>query len=146
MAATVLVVDYDPADRALWKTLLEARGHRVVTARDGRGALKECARQRPDLILLGMLLPGLDGLEVCRRLKRNHAARLTPVVLVNGHTTTGDPVWGLQAGADAVLSKRVCDSRLCTHVDLVLNLKAFVDRQAESVLLSLARSMEEKDP
>ena len=147
MAATVLVVNHDPADRALWKTLLEARGYRVVTARNGRGALKEFARLRPDLVLLGVLLPGLDRFEVCRRLnKTNAAARLTPVVLVDSHTATGDPVCGLQAGADAVLSKGVCGSRLCAHVDLVLNLKAFVDRQAGSVLLSLARSIEEKDP
>lgn len=146
MAATVLVVNHDPADCALWKTLLKARGYRVVTARDGRGALKEFARLRPDLVLMGGLLPSLDRFNLCRRLKTNAAARLTPIVLVNDRTPAGDPVCGLPVGADAVLSKRVCGSQLAAQVDLVLNLKAYVDRQAESALLSLARSIEEKDP
>lgn len=148
MSATILVVDDNGAVRELLAELLRVQGFTVHTASDGDSALAEFSRCQPDLVLLDVVMPGLDGFEVCRLLKQNPEHRLVPVVLVTGLSATGDRVRGIEAGADDFLTKPVDRSELFARVRSLLSLKAHTDEleRAESVLYALARSIEGKDP
>src|SRR5712691_5025059 len=148
MPGKFLVVDDDAANRELLRDSLVAEGLEVVTAPDGRSSLEEFARLKPDLVLLDVNMPFLDGFEVCRRLKSNPETRLTPVVLVTGLTGREDRVRGIKSGADGFLSKPVDHSELLAHVRSLLSLKAHTDEleRAELVLFALARCIEGKDP
>ena len=148
MSATILVVDDNAAVRELLAELLRVQGFEVMIASDGEAALAEFSRQQPDLILLDVVMPGLDGFEVCRRLKQDPEHRLTPVVLVTGLSATEDRVRGIEAGADDFLSKPVDRTELFARVRSLLSLKAHTDEleRAEAVLFALARSIEGKDP
>lgn len=148
MSAKILVVDDNVAVRELLAELLRVQGFEVMTASDGQAALAEFSRQQPDLILLDVVMPGLDGFEVCRRLKQDPEHRLTPVVLVTGLSATEDRVRGIEAGADDFLSKPVDRTELFARVRSLLSLKAHTDEleRAEAVLFALARSIEGKDP
>ncbi|HZE81182.1 MAG TPA: HD domain-containing phosphohydrolase [Candidatus Polarisedimenticolia bacterium] len=144
----ILIVDDDAANRELLESVLELTGFSVTSAGDGRQALMEFERISPDLVLLDVQMPILDGFEVCRKLKSNSGTRLTPVVLVTALSATEDRVRGLEAGADDFLIKPVDRSELLARVRSLLSLKAFTDEleQAETVLFSLALSIEGKDP
>jgi response regulator RpfG family c-di-GMP phosphodiesterase len=148
MAGKILVVDDDAANRELLEEFLVAEGLDVVTAPDGRSSLEAFARLAPDLVLLDVNMPFINGFEVCRRLKSNPDTRLTPVVLVTALSATDDRVRGIKVGADGFLSKPVDRSELLAHVRSLLSLKAYTDEleRAESVLFALARSIEGKDP
>jgi two-component system, cell cycle response regulator len=104
MPGKILVVDDDAVNRELLEEFLRAEGLEVVTASDGRSSLEEFARTKPDMVLLDVSMPLVDGFEVCRRLKSNSETRLTPVVLVTALSATEDRVRGIQAGADGFLS------------------------------------------
>ena len=103
---------------------------------------------RPDLILLDILMPGLDGFEVCRRIKATPEGRLTPVVLITGLSATEDRIKGINAGADDFLCKPIDINELLARTRSLLRLKQYTDEleNAESVLLSLAHSIEARDP
>jgi DNA-binding response OmpR family regulator len=144
MPGKILVVDDDAVNRELLGEFLQAEGPEVVTAPDGRRSLQEFARVKPDLVLLDINMPFLDGFEVCCRLKSNPDTRLTPVVLVTALTATADRVKGIKAGADGFLSKPFDQSELLAHVRSLLSLKAYTDERerAESALFALARKIE----
>lgn len=148
MTGTILTIDDDPAFRNLLASLLRMHGFTVVTAHDGEDGLSVFARHQPDLVLLDVDMPRMNGFEVCRRLKQHPDSRLTPVVLVTGLAATDDRVRGLEAGADDFLSKPVDRNELLARVRSLISLKAYTDEleRAESVLFALARSIEAKDP
>jgi len=147
MARPILVIDDEPANRALLKELLSAEGYAVAGAPDGRSALEEFPRLQPDLVLLDVLMPDLDGLEVCRRLKSNPDTRLTPVLLVTSLTDAKDRLRGIEAGADGFISKPVDVNELLPRVRSLLSLKTYTDEleRVEKVLFTLARSIEARD-
>lgn len=144
----ILVVDDNEALRGLLAEILHLHGFNTSMLGDGQAALKAVATQPPDLILLDVNMPGLDGFEVCRRIKSNPDTRLIPVVLVTGLSATQDRVRGIEAGADDFLSKPVDRNELIARVRSLLSLKAYVDEleSAETVLFALAQSIEGKDP
>src|SRR5207253_6109374 len=144
----ILIADDHEASLAGLQGLLSLEGFRVVTARDGEAALEEFGRLRPDLVLLDVRMPKLNGIEVCRRLKSNPDTRLVPVVLITGMTATEDRVAGIEAGADDFLTKPVDREQLTARVRSLLRQKAYTDEleRAESVLFGLARRIEGKDP
>jgi len=148
MTQTILIADDDAANRELLESVLELSGFSVASVGDGRQALIEFERTSPDLVLLDVQMPNVDGFEVCRKLKSNPGTRLTPVVLVTALSATQDRIRGLEAGADDFLIKPVDRSELLARVRSLLSLKAFTDEleQAETVLFSLAQSIEGKDP
>jgi putative two-component system response regulator len=148
MQGKILVIDDDPAEREMLETFLSNNGFEVFTASDGQRGLLEFGRTQPDVVLLDITMPKVNGFEVCRRLKANPDTRLTPVVLVTGMTATQDRILGHQAGADDFLSKPVDLIELLARVHSLVSLKAFTDEleRAESVLFALARSIEGKDP
>lgn len=148
MPETILIADDHESSLAGLEGLLSLEGFQVVTARDGKAALAEFQRLRPDIVLLDVNMPGLNGIEVCRSLKSNADTRLVPVVLITGLTATQDRVAGIEAGADDFLTKPVDREQLKARVRSLLKQKAYTDEleRAESVLFALARSIEEKDP
>ncbi|MBI4483967.1 MAG: response regulator [Acidobacteria bacterium] len=148
MMRTILIADDEQANRKLLEELLRGEGYQVAAAVDGQRALEEFGRLQPDLVLLDVMMPHLDGWEVCRRLKGNPETRLTPVVLVTGLSATEDRIRGIEAGADDFLTKPFDRSELLARVHSLLSLKAYTDEleRAESVLFALARSVEARDP
>lgn len=148
MSGKILVVDDESAARAALETLLRREGFEVRDASDGATALAECAAFRPDLILLDILMPGIDGFEVCRRIKTTPETRLIPVVLITGLSATEDRIQGINAGADDFLSKPIDLNELLARSRSLLRLKQYTDEleNAEAVLCSLAQSIEARDP
>lgn len=148
MPLQTLVVDDDPANRELLTEFLLEGGLSVVSAHDGEVGLKEFERLRPDLVILDVQMPGLDGFELCRRIKSSPETRLIPVLLVTALSAVEDRIKGIDAGADDFLTKPVERSQLLARTRSLLSLKSFTDEleRAESVLFALARSIEGKDP
>ncbi|HKV03947.1 MAG TPA: HD domain-containing phosphohydrolase [Candidatus Acidoferrales bacterium] len=148
MFERILIVDDESAARIALATLLRREGFEVSDASGGEAALVQCASFRPDLILLDIVMPGMDGFEVCRRIKATPETRLTPVVLITGLTTTEDRIKGINAGADDFLSKPIDINELLARSRSLLRLKQFTDEleNAEGVLFSLAYSIEARDP
>src|SRR5262249_26592236 len=133
---TILIADDEPAFRDYLGTLLRTQGFRVEAAGDGVQALEMFAQHQPDLVLLDIEMPHVDGLEFCRRLKQNPEPRLVPVVLVTGLTASEDRIRGIEVGANDFLSKPVDRNELMARVKSLLSLKAYTDEleRAESVL------------
>jgi two-component system cell cycle response regulator len=127
MSARILVVDDIPANVRLLEAKLSAEYFEVVTASDGPSALEAAAAKAPDLILLDVMMPGMDGFEVARKLKDNPKTRHIPVVMVTALSDTSDRVKGLDAGADDFLSKPVNDVALFARVRSLSRLKLMID-------------------
>lgn len=127
MTARVLVVDDVPANLRLLEARLLAEYFDVVTALNGQEALDICASGQIDVILLDVMMPGMDGFEVCRRLKRDAALAHIPVIMVTALDQVEDRVRGLEAGADDFLSKPVNDLQLMTRVRSLVRLKMLTD-------------------
>ncbi|NIM48213.1 MAG: response regulator [Gemmatimonadales bacterium] len=148
MSPKVLVVDDDAGVRKSLAKLLRAEGYRVTAEADGMSALRTVKRLDPDVILLDVRMPELDGVEVCRRLKAKPETRLTPVVLMTGLSVADDRARGRAAGADDFLPKPPERIELLARVESLARIKSYADQlaHAEAALLTLARSIEAKDP
>ena len=148
MPGKILIVDDESPARMALETLLRREGYDVRDAANGAIALVACTDFKPDLILLDILMPGMDGFEVCRRIKATPETRLTPVVLITGLSDTEDRIRGINAGADDFLSKPIDINELLARTRSLLRLKQYTDEleNAEVVLFSLALSIEARDP
>jgi twitching motility two-component system response regulator PilH len=104
-APKVLVVDDSWTDLTLIATPLREGGFEVVTAADGDEALEMVGSERPQCVVLDVVLPKQNGFQVCRKLKQSEASRHIPVILVSGKNTPLDKKWGLQQGADLYITK-----------------------------------------
>src|SRR5215510_9620214 len=127
MTARVLVVDDVPANVKLMEARLSAEYFDVVTALSGQEALAICERAECDVVLLDVMMPDMDGFEVCRRVKANPATHHIPVVMVTALDQPSDRVKGLQAGADDFLTKPVSDVALIARVRSLTRLKMLTD-------------------
>src|ERR1700719_2162253 len=127
MSAGFLVVDDVPANVKLLEARLSAEYFDVLTACNGAEALAVCARAECDIILLDVMMPDMDGFEVCRRLKTNPATHYIPVVMVTALDSPADRVRGLDAGADDFLTKPVSDLVLIARVRSLTRLKMMTD-------------------
>ncbi|KUO61247.1 MAG: diguanylate cyclase response regulator [Alphaproteobacteria bacterium BRH_c36] len=127
MSARVLVVDDIPANVKLLEARLSAEYFHVLTAYSGMEALDICANDRVDVVLLDVMMPGIDGFEVCRRLKQSAATQHIPVVMVTALDQPSDKVQGLECGADDFLTKPVDDIALITRVKSLARLKTLND-------------------
>ena len=144
---TVLVVDDDASIRQLFERWLLAQGYSVVTAADGEEALEVIRQQPPDVVLLDVAMPKLTGIEVCRRIKRDGATRLMPVILVSAVDGVADRIEGFAAGADDFLSKPPDSGELLTRVGAVVRVKRYTDDldSAASIITTLATMIESRD-
>jgi DNA-binding response OmpR family regulator len=103
--ARILVVDDSPTEISLISAPLLAGGYDVITAGDGEEAISKAARERPDLILLDVVLPRLNGFQVCRTLKRAPESSHIPVIMLTGKSQPSDRFWGMKQGADEYVTK-----------------------------------------
>jgi putative two-component system response regulator len=138
--ARVLVVDDDEGAAALLKRLLVREGYAVDTASDGASALAAIATSLPDVILLDVIMPDVDGFELCRRLKNQTATRLTPVIMVTSLSERERRIEGADVGADDYLTKPVDAGELLARVRSLVRLKRYTDDldSASSILMALA--------
>ena len=147
-AGNIVVIDDTDVSAEVLRRLLLRDGYAVDVARDGESGLDLVRRSTPDLVLLDVMMPGIDGFEVCRRLKSDPTTRLTPIILVTTLDGRDDRIRGMDAGADDFLTKPVDGMELRARVRALLRLKRFTDEldSAEAVILSLARTVEARDP
>jgi len=147
LEGTVLVVDDDPHTRAVLMQLVTDVGCQVRAAGDGAECLQVVGATPPDLILLDVQMPGVDGFACCQALKSNPTTRLIPVVLVTGLDSVEDRVRGIEAGADDFLSKPAHRAELLARIRSLLKVKRLNEslESAENVIFALARAIEAKD-
>jgi adenylate cyclase len=149
----ILVVDDDPTNLEVLRVRLSAQGYEVVTAVDGEDALRRARELKPDLVLLDVMMPNLDGISVLKELKGDITLRYIPVILVTAKADTRDIVRGLEAGGDDYLTKPFEQAALVARVRSLLRIKELHDtaqlqaaqlkKQTEQ-LLSWNRSLEER--
>src|SRR5467141_397172 len=123
MLARILVVDDNEVNVELLVVMLASEHYVVSTAFDGFEALAKIAAEKPDIVLLDVMMPDLDGFETCRRIKANPAIAHIPVVMVTALSDVADRVKGLEAGADDFLTKPINDVALMARVRSLLRLK-----------------------
>ncbi len=144
----ILVVEDDPASRILMTHVLQNANYRVLALGDGEAALAAVGSERPDLVVLDLGLPGMDGLEVCTRLRSDPRNATLPILMLTARAQVDDIVVGLGAGADDYLAKPFRQPELLARIQSALRLRAALVRMetAHAVVASLANAVEAKDP
>lgn len=120
MGQTILLIEDNEQNRYLVTFLLESRGHTVVSAAEGPEGIELAATLRPDLILLDIQLPSMDGYTVTRELRRREAMRATPIIAVTSYAMLGDRDKALAAGCDGYLEKPIDPATFVTDVERFL--------------------------
>ena len=127
MKGRILVVDDQRANVEILAEVLQAPGYEVQTAADGEAALRQIAGEAPDLVVCDILMPGMDGYELCRRLRADPSTTLLPVILVTSLDPQAERLHGIEAGADDFLSKPVNWEELAARVKSLLRIKGLQD-------------------
>lgn len=117
----ILIVEDEESLLKLESILLTTRGYNVTGVSDGLTALREVEENRPDLVLLDIMMPGIDGFEVCRRLKENSNTKDIPVVMLTAKKSSADQARGLEVGADAYVTKPFKSGRIIEIIEGLLN-------------------------
>jgi DNA-binding response OmpR family regulator len=120
MATKILVVDDELESLKLIGLMLQRRGYEIIAARSGRQALEKALSDNPDLVILDVMMPDMDGYEVCRRLRASPTTASVPVIMFTAKTMVDDKVTGFQAGADDYLTKPVHPEELASRIEAVL--------------------------
>jgi adenylate cyclase len=131
MAEKILVVDDTPVNVKLLADLLTVKGYDVVTAAAGAEALEKIAKERPGLVLLDVMMPGMSGYDVCRKIRENPDTAMLPVVMVTALDPLKERVKGIEAGADDFLTKPINQPELLARVKSLLRIKLLHDELAE---------------
>ena len=126
--ACILCVDDEPANLSLLEAMLSPRGYDVVTASNGQDALEKIQAGGIDLCLLDVMMPAMDGFEVCKRIKGDEAHRNVPVVLVTAYTDRENRIRGIQAGAEDFISKPLDTGEVLARVKMLLHVQSLHDR------------------
>jgi class 3 adenylate cyclase/CheY-like chemotaxis protein len=142
MPARILIADDQPMNRDILQTRLSANGYVTLTAADGDEALALARAERPDLILLDIMMPKLDGIAVCQAIKADSTLPFTPIILVTAKADSRDVVAGLDAGADEYLTKPVDQAALVARVRSMLRIKALHDTVREQTARLEAQAAE----
>ncbi|HSF32952.1 MAG TPA: response regulator [Candidatus Tectomicrobia bacterium] len=138
----LLIADDQPMNIDILQTRLAVHGYDILTAADGEEALSMARAQLPDLILLDIMMPKMDGLEVCHRLKGDNTLPFMPIIMVTAKADTKDIVAGLEAGADEYLTKPVDQAALVARVKSMLRIKALHDTVQEQAARLEAQSLQ----
>jgi two-component system cell cycle response regulator len=150
MTARILVVDDVPANVKLLEVRLLAEYFEVLTAFNGADAIEICENGKVDVVLLDVMMPGMDGFEVCRRLKADRATSHIPIVMVTALDQVSDRIRGLESGADDFLTKPVNDLQLLTRVRSLVRLKMLTDelrlRASTTRNIGIEELLGKKDP
>ena len=144
---SVLIVDDVAGNARLVESLLAPDGYAVRTVGDGAEALRVVRAEPPDLLLMDVMMPDVDGFEACRAIKQDPNTRLIPVVLVTSLDDTASRIRGIEAGADDFVSKPFNAPELRARIRSLLRIKSYTDDldSAESVIVSLALTIEARD-
>ena len=137
----ILIVDDNATNVKILQTRLRREGYEVITAADGEAGLAAAREQTPDLILLDVMMPKLDGIEVCRRLRADPAFPFTPIIMVTAMADSKDVVAGLEAGGDEYLTKPVDHAALAARVRSMLRIKRLHD-QVEALVADEVKALE----
>jgi class 3 adenylate cyclase len=140
--ARILVADDNPDNLEIFRARLAAHGYEILTANDGEAALAIAEGQKPDLILLDVMMPKLDGIEVCRHLKADASVPFMPIIMATAKAGSQDIVAGLEAGADEYLTKPVDQPALVARVKSMLRIKALHDQVQEQAAQLEAQAVE----
>ncbi|MFN0071264.1 MAG: adenylate/guanylate cyclase domain-containing protein [Chloroflexota bacterium] len=133
----ILIADDNPMNVDILQARLSAQGYDIVTASEGEAALRAAREHCPDLVLLDVMMPKMDGLEVCRQIKSDPTMPFTPIILVTAKAETADVISGLDAGADEYLPKPVDQGALVARVRSMLRIKELHDQvKVQSAQLS----------
>ncbi len=127
----ILIVDDNAANRDILETRLAIHGYEIFTASDGEAGLALARERRPDLILLDVMMPKMDGIEVCQHLKKDSDLPFIPIILVTAKSDPKDVVAGLEAGADEYLTKPVDQTALVSRVKSMIRIKSLYDQTKE---------------
>ena len=141
----ILIVDDEPINLDILQTRLSVHGYEILTATNGEEALAIATAQRPDLILLDIMMPKMDGIDVCRHLKADPSLSFMPIILVTAKADSKDVVAGLEAGADEYLTKPVDQAALVARVKSMLRIKALHDTGQEQAARLEAQSQQLAD-
>jgi adenylate cyclase len=131
MPEKILVVDDVPVNVKLLADLLTIKGYAVVTAANGAEALVKVEKDRPGLVLLDVMMPGMSGYDVCRKIRENPATAMLPIIMVTALDPTQERVKGIEAGADDFLSKPINQPELLARVKSLLRIKVLHDELAD---------------
>jgi putative two-component system response regulator len=144
----VLVVDDHAASRMTSVALLAMEGYEIIEADSGFSAIELIPQSSPDLILLDVMMPGMDGFEVCQRIKQNEQTRLIPVIFITALNDRHSRIRGIEVGADDFLTKPFDRLELAARVKSLVRQKRLNEDldHAEKVLFSIARAIESRDP
>jgi putative two-component system response regulator len=146
--AKVLIVDDHPSSRMTAVALLSVEGYQVLEADNGSKALALVSEQKPDVILLDVMMPGMDGFAVCQQLKQDEQTRLIPVVFLTALDDRRARLKGIEAGGDDFLTKPFDQLELSARVKSLVHQKRLNEDldHAEQVLFSIAKTVESRDP
>jgi DNA-binding response OmpR family regulator len=125
----ILIVDDEPFNVDYLEQELEELGYDTISAANGQEALEKVATEAPDLILLDVMMPVMDGFTVCRILKDHEETRLIPIIIMTALDAVADRIQGIKAGADDFLTKPVHEEELFARIETALKLKHTVDRK-----------------
>ncbi|MBT4837215.1 MAG: response regulator [Methylococcales bacterium] len=118
--ARVLIVDDSPTETHVLKSILEKNGYGALSAANGEEGIETAKKEQPDLILMDVVMPGLNGYQATRRLSRDPLTASIPVIIVTTKNQETDKVWGLRQGAKGYIVKPVSEVELITRIKMVL--------------------------
>lgn len=118
--AHILIIDDSPTDVRVFTTLLEKNGHRVSSAGSAEEGIALAKRERPDLVIMDVIMPGMNGFQATRTLSREAETSAIPVLIVTTKSMETDRVWGLRQGAKDFLVKPVAEQELLAHIQNLL--------------------------
>jgi len=138
----ILIVDDNPENLDIFQTRLAVHGYEILTATDGEEMLTIARGKQPDLILLDVMMPKMDGIEACQHLKADPSLPFMPIIMITSKTGSRDVVAGLEAGADEYLPKPVDHASLVARVKSMLRIKALHDKVQEQAAQLEAQSVQ----
>lgn len=138
----ILIADDNATNLDILQTRLATQGYEIMCAADGEQALELALRHKPDLLLLDIMMPKLDGLEMCRRIKSDASLPFMPIIMITARANSADVVAGLEAGADEYLTKPVDQASLVARVKSMLRIKALQDMVQQQAQRLEAQSAE----
>ncbi|MEP7158004.1 MAG: HD domain-containing phosphohydrolase [Chloroflexota bacterium] len=143
----VLIIEDEPTQRMLLARVLEREGYRTIGIADGERGLRAIVEHQPELVLLDLSLPRMDGFEICRRLRADPLTATLPVIVITAHTALDDMVAALDAGADDFLAKPVQQVELLARIRSAMRLRRSITslERATQIVAALANAVEAKD-
>ena len=118
--ALILIADDSPTEIYLLKKILEKHGHKIIVAEDGQQAIELTHSQKPDLILMDVVMPNLNGFQATRQLSKDPDTRNIPIIIISSKDQKTDKLWGLRQGAKGYLSKPTTEKMLMSKVNKLL--------------------------